>query len=357
MNKIKVGILGATGMVGQRFAKLLSEHPWFEISVLAASPRSSGKTYSEAISGRTYYGDMPDRLKNMRLKCVDEIESICSEVNFVFCAVNMPKEHIRTLEYAYMMNECPVISNNSAHRHTPDVPMVIPELNREHIAVIDAQRRRLGTKYGFIAVKSNCSIQSYVPLLYPLHKAYGLKSAVISTYQAVSGAGRSLSGFEEINDNIIPYIAGEDEKSEVEPLKLFGHIENGRIANAVGMDFFARCVRVPVSDGHTASVFATFGTAPDLDAIEKLWDSVKPITGLPSSPAKFIYRMNLPDRPQPRLDRDTENGMAVCAGGLRLCGENSISFTGLSHNTVRGAAGGAILLAELLTLEGYIHNR
>jgi aspartate-semialdehyde dehydrogenase len=358
MRKLKAGIVGATGTVGQRFAVLLSGHPWFEPAVLAASPRSAGKTYAEAVGGRWVMPcGIPEELREKKLYDALDSEHIASEVDFVFCAVDMDKEETRALEESYARAECPVVSNNSAHRFTKDVPMIIPELNSEHLEAIQSQRKRLGTKRGFITVKSNCSVQSYIPMLYPLHTRYTVKQVLVCTYQAISGAGKTLEGCPEIADNIIPYIKGEEEKSRSEPLKIWGRVTDGAIVPANSPDIAVRCVRVPVSDGHLAAVFASFEEEPDIEEIKNIWKNFKgapQLLNLPSAPKQFIHYFEEPDRPQTRLDRDLENGMAVCAGRLKPDSQFDISFIGLSHNTLRGAAGGSVLLAELLREEGYI---
>lgn len=357
MKKYKVGVIGATGMVGQRFLLLLNTHPWFEVVCLAASSRSAGKKYRDALKGWLLKEPMPEKFADMTvLDATADIDKITAQVDFCFCAVNMKKEDIRELEYAYAKSECPIISNNSAHRHVPDVPLIFPEINAEHLGVIPAQRQRLGTKRGFIAVKSNCSLQSYVPLLHPLKK-YGIKSVAVSTYQAISGAGKTFETMPEIIDNVIPYIGGEEEKSEIEPLKIWGELSNGRIIPAKGPAITAQCLRVPVSDGHTAACFVSFENKPTKEQILKDWQefSGKPQElYLPSAPRQFIHYFSEDDRPQPRLDRNTELGMAVCAGRLREDNVFDYKFIGFSHNTLRGAAGGAVLLAELLASEGYL---
>jgi aspartate-semialdehyde dehydrogenase len=300
---------------------------------------------------------MPEELCGKKLYDASDAEHIAREVDFVFCAVDMGKEETRALEEAYAGYECPVVSNNSAHRFTPDVPMIIPELNAEHLDVISSQRKRLGTKKGFIAVKSNCSIQSFVPMLYPLHDRYTVKEVLVCTYQAISGAGKTLEGYPEITDNIIPYIKGEEEKSRTEPLKIWGRITDGAIVPADSPDIAAKCVRVPVSDGHLAAVFASFRERPEIEEIKNIWRNFKgepQLLGLPSAPQQFIHYFEEPDRPQTRLDRDIENGMAASAGRLKTDSQFDISFIGLSHNTLRGAAGGSVLLAELLREKGYI---
>ncbi len=358
MKTYRVGIIGATGMVGQRFATLLEHHPWFKVTALAASGRSAGRTYREAVEGRwKMKAPLPGSMADLVLyDATNDIDKIAGEVDFVFCAVNMPKAEIRALEEAYARKEVPVVSNNSAHRGTPDVPMVVPELNADHIDVIPYQRKRLGTRRGFIAVKSNCSLQSYVPALSPLRDAFGLKSVLACTYQAISGAGKTFDTFPEILDNVIPYIGGEEEKSEQEPLKLWGHIENGVIVNAESPVITSQCLRVPVSDGHTAAVFATFEKKPSIEEIKKIWAEFKgPIHGLhlPSAPQQFIHYFEEPDRPQPRLDREMDGGMAVEVGRLREDKLFDVKFVCLSHNTLLGAAGGAVLTAELLAVKGY----
>ena len=355
----KVGIVGATGMVGQRFITLLENHPWFKLTVLAASGRSAGKTYEEAVGSRwAMTTPMPESVKGMMVQDASKVEEVAAQVDFIFCAVNMPKDEIKALEEAYAKAECPVISNNSAHRFTPDVPMIIPEVNADHMKVIDAQRRRLGTKRGFIAVKSNCSLQSYVPALHPLMK-YGLDRALVCTYQAISGAGKTFATWPEMVDNVIPYIGGEEEKSELEPLKLWGHIEGDKIVKAQGPSITAQCFRVACQDGHMAAVFMKFkdGHTPSMEQIKADWAGFKGRAqelDLPSAPKQFLHYFEEPDRPQTRLDRMTEGGMAVCIGRLRPDTQYDYKFVGLSHNTLRGAAGGAVLLAELLCKKGYI---
>ena len=357
MKNYKVGIIGATGMVGQRFVTLLNNHPYFKVTVLAASSSSANKTYEEAVSGRWKMNeDIPAYAKNIILKDATlDKEEIAASVDFVFCAVNMKKEEIRTLEESYAKLECPVVSNNSALRGLDDVPMIIPEINYNHLSVIESQRKRLGTKRGFIAVKSNCSLQSYVPLLDAV-KEYGILEVFVSTYQAISGAGKTFETFPEIVDNTIPFISGEEEKSEIEPLKIFGEVENGKIINNKDIKISAQCVRVAVSDGHLATVFVKFKNKPSKEEIISKWNNFKsPIDKykLPSSPEKFITYFEASDRPQPKLDRNLYNGMGISAGRLRDDKIFDYKFVGLSHNTIRGAAGGAILLAELLEHEGY----
>ena len=354
--KYKVGVVGATGMVGQRFVTLLAEHPWFEITALAASARSAGKPYAEAVDGRwLMQTPMPEKVKDMVVLDASHVEEVASQVDFVFCAVNMKKDEIKALEEAYAKAECPVVSNNSAHRFTPDVPMVVPEINADHIEIIPAQRRRLGTKRGFIAVKSNCSLQSYVPALHPLRK-YGITKCLVCTYQAISGAGKTFETFPDILDNVIPYIGGEEEKSEREPLKLWGHIEGDEIVNATTPSFTAQCLRVPVSDGHMGAVFVSFEHTPSKEEILKDWAEFHgPAQDLelPSAPKQFLHYFEQDDRPQPKLDRMLENGMAVSIGRLRKDTQYDYKFVCLSHNTLRGAAGGGVLLAELLAKKGY----
>ena len=348
----KVGIVGATGMVGQRFVTLLENHPWFKLTVLAASGRSAGKSYEDAVGSRwAMTTPMPESVKKMTVLDASKVEEVASQVDFVFCAVNMPKDEIKALEEAYAKAECPVVSNNSAHRFTPDVPMVVPEINADHIEIIPAQRKRLGTKRGFIAVKSNCSLQSYVPALHPLMKDFGVSKALVCTYQAISGAGKTFDRMPEIVDNVIPYIGGEEEKSEREPLKLWGHIEGDQIVNAEKPVITAQCFRVPVSDGHTAAVFVSFDKKPIKEQMLEAWANFRGPAqelNLPSAPKQFLHYFTEPDRPQPKLDRNTENGMAVCIGRLREDTLFDYKFACMSHNTLRGAAGGAVLLAELL---------
>ena len=356
-NKLRAGIIGATGMVGQRFITLLQNHPYFEISVLAASPRSAGLKYSEAVGQRwKMSSDIPESVKDMVVMSSDKIEEISKLVDFVFCAVDMKKDEIKALEEAYAKAEIPVVPNNSANRWTEDVPMVIPEINDEHIKIIDAQRKRLGTKYGFIAVKPNCSIQSYVPALTPLLK-YKPKVVVATTYQAISGAGKTFKEWPEMIDNVIPYIGGEEEKSEQEPLKIWGHIEGDKIVKAQSPIITTQCIRVPVSDGHTAAVFVSFENKPSKEEILRAWKEFKgkpQEMGLPSAPEQFITYFEEDNRPQARLDRDIYKGMGITVGRLREDTVYDYKFVGLSHNTLRGAAGGAVLIAELLYREGYI---
>ncbi|MDE7137303.1 MAG: aspartate-semialdehyde dehydrogenase, partial [Ruminococcus sp.] len=344
MKQYNVGIIGATGMVGQRFATLLENHPWFNVKVLAASPRSAGKTYEEVAGNRWKMAvPMPESMKNMvLLDATSDIEKIAGMVDFCFCAVDMKKDEIKALEEAYAKAECPIVSNNSAHRFTPDVPMVVPEINPDHIEIIKAQRERLGTKRGFIAVKSNCSIQSYVPALHPLRK-FGLKNVLACTYQAISGAGKNFETWPEMVDNLIPYIGGEEEKSEQEPLKVWGTIEGNEIVKASTPSITTQCLRVPVSDGHTAAVFVSFEQKPTKEEILNLWADFKGVPQeleLPSAPKQFIHYFEDDNRPQAKLDRNLENGMAVSTGRLREDTQYDYKFVCLSHNTLRGAAGG-----------------
>ena len=358
VKSFKVGIIGATGMVGQRFALLLAGHPWFTVTALAASANSAGRTYREAVENRwAMKAPVPESLADMVvLDAQKDIQTIASRCDFVFCAVNMPKDETRALEEAYARAECPVMSNNSAHRYVDDVPMIIPELNPEHAAVIEHQRKRLGTKRGFVAVKSNCSIQSYVPALHPL-RDFGIKRVLACTYQAISGAGKTFERWPEMLDNVIPYIGGEEEKSEREPLKIWGRVENGVIVNNSDISITTQCLRVPVSDGHMAAVFVEFGNKPSIEVIKARWAafSGRPQElELPSAPKHFLNYFEEPDRPQTRLDRELEGGMAVSMGRLREDTQYDYKFVCLSHNTLRGAAGGAVLMAELLCAEGWL---
>ena len=359
MKKYKVGVIGATGMVGQRFVTLLDNHPWFELTVVAASARSAGKSYREAVGARwAMPGPIPASAEGMIVKCAEtDISEIASACDFVFSAVDMKKEEIKALEENYAKHECPVVSNNSAHRWTEDVPMVVPEINAGHIAIIESQRKRLGTKRGFIAVKSNCSLQSYVPALQPIKDEFGLNKVLVCTYQAISGAGKTFETFPDIVDNVIPYIGGEEEKSEREPLKLWGSIEGGVIKSASSPSITAQCFRVAASDGHMAAVFMSFNKKPTIDEIKARWASFKGRAQelcLPSAPKQFLHYFEDENRPQTKLDRNLENGMAVSIGRLRPDTQYDYKFVCLSHNTLRGAAGGAVLLAELLCAEGYI---
>ena len=355
--KLKVGVLGATGMVGQRFIALLENHPWFEVVSVAASPRSAGKTYEEAVGDRWKMDTpMPEAVRYMVVKNVNEVEKVAAEVDFVFSAVDMSKDEIRAIEEAYAKTETPVVSNNSAHRWTPDVPMMIPEINPEHAAVIEFQKKRLGTKHGFIAVKPNCSIQSYAPVL-TAWKEFEPYEVVATTYQAISGAGKTFKDWPEMVGNVIPFISGEEEKSEQEPLRIWGHIEDGVIVKAQEPVITCQCIRVPVLNGHTAAVFVKFRKKPTK---EQLIEKINSFSGLPqelklpSAPKQFMRYMEEDNRPQVTLDVDYENGMGISVGRLREDAVYDYKFVGLSHNTVRGAAGGGVLCAELLTAQGYI---
>lgn len=360
MEKLKVGILGATGMVGQRFITLLDSHPWFQIEVLAASPRSEGKTYEEAVGARWKMTvPMPESVRKKIIRNVNDVDRIASEVDMVFSAVDMSKEEIRRIEEDYARTETPVVSNNSAHRWTEDVPMVIPEINPEHFDIIETQRKRLGTKHGFIAVKPNCSIQAYTPALYAW-KEYEPYEVVVSTYQAISGAGKTFADWPEMNGNVIPFIGGEEEKSEKEPLKVFGHVEGGRIVSAAEPVITCQCVRIPVLNGHTASVFVKFRKNPSKEElIEKLasFRGYPQEKALPSAPKQFIRYLEEENRPQVALDVDYEGGMGVSIGRLRPDTVYDWKFIGLAHNTLRGAAGGAVLCAETLVSMGYIQKK
>ena len=357
MRQYSVGVIGCTGMVGQRFLTLLEDHPWFKVTVLAASPRSAGKTYREAVGVRwSMDTPLPEEFADMTVTDANDVAAVAAKADFVFCAVDMKKDEIRALEEAYAKAECPVISNNSAHRFTPDVPMIIPELNAEHAEIIPYQRRRLGTKRGFIAVKSNCSLQSYVPALFPLKK-WGVTKALVCTYQAISGAGKTFASWPEMVDNLIPYIGGEEEKSEKEPLKIYGHIENGVIVPADGPAFTAQCLRVPVTNGHFAAVYCSFEKMPSKEEIIDAWEhfSGRPQElKLPHAPKQFLHYFTEDNMPQLRPHRDLEGGMAISLGRLREDTQYDYKFVGLSHNTLRGAAGGGMLLAELLCAEGYM---
>lgn len=361
MKRYNVGIIGATGMVGQRFVLLLAKHPWFNVKVVAASPRSAGKSYKDAVGEKWAFDcEIPENIASLTVKnATQDIAQIASEVDFVFCAVDMKKDEIKALEEAYAKAECPVISNNSAHRMTDDVPMVIPEINADHIKVIEAQRKRLGTKRGFIAVKSNCSLQSYVPAIYPLDKKFGVKEVLVCTYQAISGAGKTFKTWPEMLDNVIPFIGGEEEKSETEPLKIWGKVENGKIVNAASPAFTAQCIRVPVSDGHMGAVFMRFedGKKPSKEEILDCWKNYSGRAqelSLPSAPKQFLHYFSEDNLPQTKLQRNLEGGMAISIGRLREDSQYDYKFVCLSHNTLRGAAGGGVLLAELLCAEGYI---
>ncbi len=358
MKKYNVGVIGATGMVGQRFMTLLDNHPWFDVKVLAASPRSAGKKYSDAVGAKWCMDvEIPEAMKDIVvMDATADIEKIASQVDFVFCAVDMKKDEIKALEEAYAKAECPVISNNSAHRHTPDVPMIVPELNADHAKIIPAQRKRLGTKRGFIAVKSNCSLQSYVPALFPLSK-FGIKDVLVCTYQAISGAGKTFKTWPEMIDNVIPFIGGEEEKSEQEPLKLWGKVEGDKIVPATSPNFTAQCIRVPVSNGHMGAVFVRFENKPSKEEILNIW---KEFSGraqeleLPHAPKQFLHYFEEDNMPQTKFQRDLEGGMAISVGRLREDTQYDYKFVCLSHNTLRGAAGGAVLMAELLCAEGYM---
>ena len=358
--KLKVGVLGATGMVGQRFISLLENHPWFEVVTVAASPRSAGKTYEEAVGGRWKMSTpMPESVKQMVVMNVNEVEKVAAGVDFVFSAVDMTKDEIKAIEEAYARTETPVVSNNSAHRWTPDVPMVVPEINPEHFEVIRYQRERLGTKRGFIAVKPNCSIQSYAPVL-TAWKEFEPYEVVATTYQAISGAGKTFKDWPEVVENIIPYIGGEEEKSEQEPLRLWGKVEDGRIVKAESPVITCQCIRVPVLDGHTAAVFVKFRKKPTKEQlIGKLvnFKGLPQELDLPSAPKQFIQYLEEDNRPQVSLDVNFERGMGISVGRLREDTVYDFKFVGLSHNTLRGAAGGALLCAELLTAKGYIQAK
>ncbi len=359
-DKLKVGILGGTGMVGQRFISLLENHPWFEVTAIAASPRSAGKTYEDAVGGRwKMQTPMPEEVKKIVVKNVNDVEEVSSTVDFVFSAVDMTKEEIRDIEEAYAKTETPVVSNNSAHRWTPDVPMVVPEINPEHLEVIESQKERLGTKRGFIVVKPNCSIQSYTPAL-TAWKKFEPTLVVATTYQAISGAGKTFTEWPEMEHNIIPYIGGEEEKSEQEPLRIFGTVVDGKIEKAETPLITTQCIRVPVLDGHTAAVFVNFAKKPTK---EELIQALIEFRGLPqelelpNAPKQFIQYLEDDNRPQVALDVDYENGFGVSIGRLREDSHFDWKFVGLSHNTVRGAAGGGVLIAELLKAQGYIKKK
>ena len=360
MKKFNVGIIGATGMVGQRFMTILDNHPWFNVTVLAASPRSAGKKYVDAVGSKWCMDvDIPEKMKNIIVKnATDDIEEIAAAVDFVFCAVDMKKDEIKALEEAYAKAECPVVSNNSAHRHTPDVPMILPELNDKHAEIIPAQRKRLGTKRGFIAVKPNCSLQGYVPALFPLDKAgYKVKDVLVCTYQAISGAGKTFDTWPEMIDNVIPFIGGEEEKSEKEPLKIWGEIDGDAIVDSQRPNFTAQCIRVPVSNGHMAAAFVRFENKPSKEEILNVWKNYKGRAQeleLPSAPKQFLNYFEEDNYPQTKLHRDLEGGMAISIGRLREDTQYDYKFVALSHNTLRGAAGGAVLMAELLAAEGYL---
>ncbi len=358
MRQYKVGVVGATGMVGQRFITLLENHPWFELTTLAASGRSAGKPYAEAVEGRWMMSKpLPEKIASLTVMDAEkDAEAVADAVDFVFCAVNMKKDEIRDLEERYARLETPVMSNNSANRWTPDVPMIIPEINADHLAVIPAQRKRLGTKRGFIAVKSNCSIQSYVPALHPLF-SYKPTKVLACTYQAISGAGKNFDTWPEMIDNVIPYIGGEEEKSEQEPLKVWGHVENGVIVKADTPAITSQCLRVPVTDGHMAAVFVSFENTPSMEEIKERWAAYRGRAQelkLPSAPKQFLNYFEDPSLPQTRLQRELEGGMAISIGRLRPDTQYDYKFVCLSHNTLRGAAGGGVEMAELLCAEGVI---
>jgi aspartate-semialdehyde dehydrogenase len=359
MKQFSVGVIGATGMVGQRLLTLLDKHPWFNLAVVAASPSSAGKRYADAVAGRwAMKTPMPERFADLVvMDAAGDMAKIAGMVDFVFCAVNMKKEEIKALEEGYARLECPVMSNNSAFRMTPDVPMIIPEINPEHAEVIESQRKRLGTKRGFIAVKSNCSIQSYVPAFHPLMKEFEVTKAAVSTYQAISGAGKTFETMPEIVDNIIPFIGGEDEKSEIEPLKIWGTIKDGQIVPATSPTITAQCLRVPVTDGHMAAVFVSFREKPTKERMIEIWRAYEGEAqklALPSAPKHFLYYFDEENRPQSKLDRDLDGGMAISIGRLREDSVFDYKFVCLSHNTLRGAAGGGVLMAELLAAKGYL---
>lgn len=362
MKKFKVGIIGATGMVGQRFTTLLDNHPWFSPVLVAASGHSAGKKYSDAVDGKWKMSvPIPDSVKDLMVyDATEDIDEIVKQVDFVFCAVNMNKAEIKDLEELYAKHECPVMSNNSANRHTDDVPMIFPELNAEHAEIIPAQRKRLGTKRGFIAVKPNCSIQCYVPALMPLDKAgYKVKDVLVCTYQAISGAGKTFETWPEMIDNVIPFIGGEEEKSEKEPLKIWGKVNGDKIDDATSPNFTAQCLRVPVSDGHIGAVYVRFedGKKPTKEECFKIWKEFKgepQKLDLPSAPKQFLHYFTEDDQPQTKMQRNLENGMAVSIGRLREDTQFDYKFVCLAHNTLRGAAGGAVLMAELLAAKGYL---
>ena len=358
MKQYNVGIIGASGMVGQRFITILKDHAWFKIGALAASARSAGKSYGEAVEGRWMMKEpLPADIAAMTvLDASADAKKIAESVDFVFCAVDMKKDEVRVFEEMYARLECPVMSNNSAHRATPDVPMIVPEINDHHAAVIETQRKRLGTKRGFIAVKSNCSIQSYVPAIHPLLDL-GVSRVLACTYQAISGAGKNFETWPEMVDNVIPYIAGEEVKSDNEPLKIWGSIENGVIVPAKTPNITSQCIRVPVTDGHLAAVFMSLDRKVDMEEIRRRWSEYKGAAqklNLPSAPKQFLHYFEENDRPQTRLDRDLEGGMAISVGRLRPDSQYDYKFVCLSHNTLRGAAGGGVLMAELLCANGYL---
>ena len=358
--KLKVAVLGGTGMVGQRFISLLADHPWFEVVTIAASPRSAGKTYEEAVGGRWKMDTpMPEAVKSIIVKNVNEVDAVASEVDFCFSAVDMTKDEIKAIEEAYAKTETPVVSNNSAHRWTPDVPMVVPEINPEHFEIIPSQKKRLGTSRGFIAVKPNCSIQSYAPAL-TAWKQFEPVEVIATTYQAISGAGKTFKDWPEMEGNVIPFINGEEEKSEKEPLRIWGHIEGDVIVPATSPVITSQCIRVPVLNGHTAAAFVKFNKKPSKEELITALNEFKGLPQeykLPTAPSQFIRYMEEPDRPQVRLDVDYERGMGISIGRLREDTVYDWKFVGLSHNTLRGAAGGALLCAELLKALGYIEAK
>ena len=358
MKQYNVAVIGATGMVGQRFISLLEHHPWFHVTTLAASAHSAGKTYEQAVSGRWMMSTpIPEAAKSIVVKdAVADAEEIAHSVDFAFCAVDMKKDEIRALEETYAKYECPVMSNNSAHRFTPDVPMMIPEINDDHAQIIEAQRKRLGTKRGFVAVKSNCSLQSYVPALHPL-KEWGITKVLACTYQAISGAGKNFETWPEMIDNVIPFIGGEEEKSEKEPLKIWGTVSDSEIIPASTPSITTQCIRVPVTDGHLAAVFVSFEKKPTIEEIQNAWKNFAGYPqqhNLPSAPKQFLTYFEEDNRPQTKLDRNLENGMGVSVGRLREDSQYDYKFVCLSHNTIRGAAGGAVLMAETLASKGYL---
>ena len=358
MKQYHVAVIGATGMVGQRFVTLLQNHPWFQVTTLAASSHSAGKTYEQAVGSRWMMSTpIPEQVRSIVVKdAVADAEEIARSVDFAFCAVDMKKEEIRALEARYAKLECPIMSNNSAHRFTPDVPMMIPEINDDHAEIIAAQRKRLGTKRGFIAVKSNCSLQSYVPALHPL-RSFGITKVLACTYQAISGAGKNFETWPEMVDNVIPFIGGEEEKSEREPLKIWGTLTDTEIVPATAPSITTQCIRVPVTDGHLAAVFVSFEKKPTIEEIKNAWQSYAGYPQqhqLPSAPAQFLTYFEEENRPQTKLDRDLEKGMGVSIGRLREDSQYDYKFVCLSHNTVRGAAGGAVLMAETLASKGYL---
>lgn len=359
-NKLRVGIVGATGMVGQRFVSLLAEHPWFQVTAVAASERSAGKSYAEAVSGRwAMPAPVPKAIGRLAVQNAADVAGVSGGVDFIFCAVDMPKAEIRELEERYARAETPVVSNNSAHRATPDVPMLLPEVNPGHLAALKAQKKRLGTNRGFIVVKPNCSIQSYVPALHALRE-FGPDKVFVCTYQAISGAGKTFKDWPEMVDNVIPFIGGEEEKSEIEPLKVWGEVRDGRIVSAESPTITSQCIRVPVSDGHLAAVFVSFARKPSREKILERWQGFRgrpQELELPSAPRPFLTYFEEENRPQTRLDRDAGGGMGITVGRLREDRILDYRFVCLSHNTLRGAAGGAVLTAELLRAEGHLQAR